>query len=345
MKQKRYLMYVSQLYALAILRPLQQTILARGDEVAWFFDGPGAAYLTDEERLLTSVDEVMRFAPVAVFVPGNWVPDFFPGIKVQVNHGFIANKFSGSKGHFRIRGFFDLYVTQGADTTLPFLELARKHGHFEVVETGWPKMDPLYWERDDIPHFERPVVLLGSTFTPRMSCALPLLETIERLSRSGKWQWLINLHPKMDSRVVSAYKKLQGEYLSFPDTDDVVSLLRSADVMVCDTSSILSEFMLQQKPVVTFKNQAPGSHLIDIDDPAKLEESIGRALTRPVELMFEIKKYTDMIHPYHDGKSSERVLAATDRLIERGIGHLKRKPLNLWRKFQLRKRLGYYRLT
>lgn len=342
MAPKRYLMYVSQLYALSILRPIQKAAKARGDEVAWFFDGKGSEYLASDECLIPSVKDVMRFKPDAIFVPGNWVPYFFPGVKVQVNHGFIANKFSDSKGHFRIRGFFDLYVTQGADTTGPFKELARKYGHFEVVETGWPKMDPLYWERDDIPKYDRPVVLLGSTFTPRMSCALPLLETITRLSKTGKWQWLINLHPKMDPEVVAAYKAIQGEFLDFPDTDDVIPLLRAADVMVCDTSSILSEFMLQQKPVVTFKNQLPGPYMIDIDDPDLLEKSIAFALTRPPEVMREIKKYTDIIHPYHDGKSSERVLQATDNLIEKGTGHLKKKPLNLWRKIQVRKRLKYW---
>lgn len=79
MKQKRYLMYVSQLYALAILRPLQDIIKRRGDEVAWFFDGDGVGYLRANERLLGSVAEVKMFNPDAVFVPGNWVPDFFPG--------------------------------------------------------------------------------------------------------------------------------------------------------------------------------------------------------------------------------------------------------------------------
>ncbi|PLX99400.1 MAG: CDP-glycerol--glycerophosphate glycerophosphotransferase [Desulfuromonas sp.] len=337
-------MYVSELYALGILRPMQKAARARGAEVAWFFEKDGAEHLTENERLLSSVEEVLAYKPDAVFVPGNWVPHFFPGIKVQVNHGFIANKFSDSKGHFRIRGFFDLYVTQGADTTGPFNELAKKHGYFEVVETGWPKMDPMYWQRDDIPQYDRPVVMLGSTFTPRMSCAMPLLETITRLSKTGKWQWLINLHPKMAPEVVASYKAIQGEYLDFPDTDDIVPLLRAADVMVCDTSSILSEFMLQQKPVVTFRNQAPGPHMIDIDDPEKLEASIEYALTQPPEIMEEIRKYTDLIHPYHDGRSSERVLDAADGLIERGLGHLKKKPLNLLRKYKVCKRLGYFSL-
>ena len=34
----RYLLYGSERYALAILRPLQAAIRARGDAAAWFFD-------------------------------------------------------------------------------------------------------------------------------------------------------------------------------------------------------------------------------------------------------------------------------------------------------------------
>ena len=52
MKQ-HYLLYGSERYALAILRPVQEAIRARGDEAAWFFDGPGAEDLVEGERLLT----------------------------------------------------------------------------------------------------------------------------------------------------------------------------------------------------------------------------------------------------------------------------------------------------
>ena len=40
--EKHYLLYGSERYALAILRPLQDAIRARGHHAAWFFDGPGA---------------------------------------------------------------------------------------------------------------------------------------------------------------------------------------------------------------------------------------------------------------------------------------------------------------
>lgn len=49
-------------------------------------------------------------------------------------------------------------------------------------------------------------------------------------------------------------------------------LLQQADVMLCDSSSIILEFMFLDKPVVTFRNSHPGPHLIDVDTP----EAVGR---------------------------------------------------------------------
>jgi len=57
---KRYLLYGSERYALAILRPLQTAIRARGCEVAWFFDGPGAEDLRPDESLLRTTAALVR---------------------------------------------------------------------------------------------------------------------------------------------------------------------------------------------------------------------------------------------------------------------------------------------
>ncbi len=343
---RRYLFYISQLYGFAIVRPLQDVIVSRGDEVAWFFDNPRKMmpYLRPNENILHSVAEVRNYNPCAVFVPGNVVPDFFPGIKVELFHGFHARKRSDERGHFRIRNFFDLYCTQGPDTTLPFQELAKTHGFFEVTETGWPKMDPLFERYTNATlKKSRNVILLTSTFTPRLSGAPELFEIVKQIAETGKWKWLVNFHPKMAPEVVQKYKSIQSENLVFLETDDIIPLLKAADVMVSDTSSVISEFLLQNKPVVSFRNRAPGPHLLNITEPEKLEESIAYALTRPDSLVSEIKKYSDRIHPYQDGRSSIRVLEAADRFVAKGRDHLKPKPFNLIRSLKIRKQLGYFR--
>lgn len=343
---RNYLFYISQLYAFAIVRPLQNAIISRGGDVAWFFDNPGklSHCLRPNEKQLKTVAQVKAYNPCAVFVPGNVVPDFFPGIKVELFHGFHARKRSDDRGHFRVRNFFDLYCTQGPDTTQPFKALEEAHGSFEVVETGWPKMDPLF---DDVsytkPERKRPVILFTSTFTPRLSAAPALFETVSRIAKNGKWKWVINFHPKMDGGIVNRYKSIQSDDLEFVETDDIIPLLKSADIMVSDTSSVLSEFLLLYRPVITFRNRRPGPHLINITDPEKLEESIDYGLTRPDAVMDQIKSYANRIHPYRDGRSSIRVLDATDRLCRKGRNHLKRKPLNLIRRLKVRRRLGYYR--
>lgn len=78
---KRILLYVAQPYAVEIMRPLQQAARERGSEARWFFETPasGTHLLRSDELQLRSVGAVKAFDPEAVFVPGNTVPDFFPG--------------------------------------------------------------------------------------------------------------------------------------------------------------------------------------------------------------------------------------------------------------------------
>ncbi len=346
---RRYLFYISQLYSFSILRPLQKMIISRGDDAAWFLVKPDklSPYLRSNEKWLKTVNEVKMYDPSAVFAPGNVLPDFFPGVKVQIFHGFDTHKRDDRKGHFRIRNLFDLYCTQGSETTEPFEKLAQRYRSFEVVETGWPKMDPLFDNTSQISNSEsripkQPVILFTSTFTPRLSAAPALFAEIQRLAKSGKWKWIVNFHPMMDYSVVEKYRSIQSDNLKYIETDDIIPLLKKADIMVSDTSSVLSEILLLYKPVVTFKNRRPGPYLLNITDTEELESTIEIALTQPELLIQEIKSYADRIHPYRDGCSSLRVLSATDDLIDRGRDHLKRKPFNLIRWLKIRQRLRYY---
>ena len=218
---RHYLLYGSERYALAILRPIQAAIRARGDETAWFFDGPGAEDLAPDETLL-SVAQVRAWKPYAVITSSNAVPHFFPGVKVETFHGFDA----GKPRHIYIRGFFDLYCTTGPRDTAAFSALAAKLGHFAVAETGFPKIDPFMARLGDAPEPVRrpPVILYHSTFSPSWSAAPVLYDEIRRLSRTGEWRWIVTFHPKMDPEMVAKYKALQNENLVFAENDNILDL-------------------------------------------------------------------------------------------------------------------------
>jgi CDP-glycerol glycerophosphotransferase (TagB/SpsB family) len=338
---RHYLLYGSERYALAILRPLQDAIRARGDTAAWFFDGPGGEELHGDERLLRETREVKQFAPRAVLTSSNAVPHFFPGVKTEVFHGFDA----GKPRHIYIRGFFDLYCTTGPRDTQAFQAESQRVGHFAVRETGWPKLDPFMRAHatDEPPPLRaQPAILYHSTFSPSWSAAGILYDTIKTMSGTGRWRWIVTLHPKSDAATVAKYRGLENEHLRFATEDNILDLFAQVDMMISDTSSALNEFLLTYKPVVTFRNRRPGPQLIDIDAPEKLQPAIERALARPPEVMREVRKYADSIHPCRDGRSSERVLQAVDDFIAQGARNPRPKPLNLWRKLKIRRRIGYW---
>jgi CDP-glycerol glycerophosphotransferase (TagB/SpsB family) len=336
---KKYLLYGSERYALAILRPLQEAIRARGGEAAWFFDGPGAGDLGADERLLT-VAGVRAWNPLAVITSSNAVPHFFPGVKVETFHGFDA----GKPRHIYIRGFFDLYCTTGPRDTAQFQAIADRLGHFQVAETGWPKLDPFLRSiAGPLPPVrDTPTILYHSTFSPSWSAAETLYGEVKRLSRDGRWRWIVTFHPKMNADTTARYRALENEHLRFAENDNILSLFPEVDMMCSDTSSALNEFLLTGKPVVTFRNRRPGPQLLDIQESAQFEAAIERALSRPAELLAAIREYGNQIHPYPDGRASERVLDAIDRFVAAGASNRRPKPMNLWRKLKIRKRIGYW---
>lgn len=351
MHPQKYLMYISQNYSYAVLRPLQEAVWARGGEVSWFLEGSqvNEMHLRTNEKQLNSIEQAIDWKPDVVFVPGNVVPNFIPGIKVGVFHGFNVGKVNrrGRLDHFEIRHCFDMYCTQGPDTTIPFQELAKQYKTFSVAETGWPTLDPLfqknennhYINRDD----KRKTVLLCSTFSRQLSCAPVIFEKIKELSQTGEWRWLVQFHPKMDQSIVDMYKSIQSENLQFVETDNVLPLLQAADVMLCDTSSVLIMHLLQRKPVVAFNNSSNNECLVHIDNLEQIRTAIEYALSQPLELMQKIDDYCTEIHPSRDGQSSQRVLNSVNEFMRGDVDKLVQKPLNLIRKFKMRRKLGYWK--
>ena len=341
---KHYLFYIAHNYAFEILRPLQQEIRRRGHDVAWFVEGDeiNPDYFHSGEKTLDTIKQVVNYNPIAVFVPGNLVPDFIPGLKVQVFHGFEWKK----KGHFRERGCFDLYCTQGPFFTQKFEQIRASHPYFTVVETGWPKADTLFsatayhWpNRRDVK-----TILYAPTFSPALTSATALFDEISALAKTHKdWQWIIKFHPKMSKNLVQQYQNISGDNLHVIETPELAPILQTADVIVSDTSSIITEFGLLNKPIVTFNNKESESHLLNISEAKDLFTVIKQALKADPSLLEKIRYNTSLMHPYFDGNSSARVLDATEKAIQSPPKELKTKPRNLLRKFKMRKKLGYWK--
>jgi CDP-glycerol glycerophosphotransferase (TagB/SpsB family) len=341
---KAYLFYIVHNYAFEILRPLQSEIRRRGHRVAWFVEGTeiDLSYFEEDELVLTDIPQVLDFAPRAVFAPGNLAPNFIPGLKVQIFHGFEWKK----KGHFRDRGCFDLYCTQGPFFSKKFQQMSKELQYFKVRETGWTKTDtlfnaqPYHWpqQRQCI------TILYAPTFSPALSSASDLFDEISRLAANHRqWQWLVKFHPKMSPQLIEQYRGLSSDNLHIIETVALAPVLQAADVILSDTSSIITEFALLNKPIVTYKNKAPEAHLLNIKRAEQLEATLTQATKADKDLRDKIAESADNMHPYTDGKSSSRVLDAAEEMILEGRSDLKNKPLNLLRMFKLRKKLAYWR--
>lgn len=114
--------------------------------------------------------------------------------------------------------------------------------------------------------------------------------------------------------------------------------------MFADTTSAIQEFLLQKKPVVTFNHTLKHDYLIQINQVESIETAFNKALSNPENLLQNIELYINELHPYSDGKSSARVVDATISFLQKDRSYLKQKPLNLIRKFKIRKRLRYFTL-
>ena len=119
----RILLFCENKYAVDILQPIQTEANKEGNnDVLWYVhqekipDFP----LKDCVKWTNSIQESFDFSPEAIYVPGNIVPYYLPGVKIQIFHGYAAEK----KDHWVIRRYFDIYCTQGPYFTSHFKTLA-----------------------------------------------------------------------------------------------------------------------------------------------------------------------------------------------------------------------------
>ena len=126
----KFILFCQNAYAFGIMSPIRDELVKRGSPYIWFVSKKLVQkFPFANEPHTSSILDLQFFQSDVIFVPGNEVPYYLRGIKTQIFHGLAGEK----KGHFRIRHYFDLYLTQGPYFTDRFNELKKKYGNFDVI--------------------------------------------------------------------------------------------------------------------------------------------------------------------------------------------------------------------
>lgn len=334
-------------YAFGILKPLHDELCKQANEVLWYIPQhlQSAFPFGNEARITGTIKDLSDFKSDAIFVPGNEVPHYLRGVKVQVFHGLAGEK----KGHFRIRNYFDLYLTQGPYFTKRFQELSDKYKDFEVAETGWCKLDTLYQnhnllkaERDKllVEHGKKNLVLFAPTFSPALTCSVKAKEEIFKIADHEDVFLLIKFHDLMNPQVADEYKELADlrNNVQVVTDKNILKYMIMSDFMISDTSSVVYEFILLNKPVITIDSHSENINWCNIPNHLNLYEVFNREI-KDDNYKSARQNTIDKYHPHTDGNSSARMIAAVESYIERN-GIPEKRKINIYRRYRMNKMFG-----
>lgn len=344
----KILLFCENKYAVDIVRPLQDEADRQGGhEVLWYVHKKKIPEfpLRNEVRWTNSIQEAYDFHPDAVFAPGNIVPYYLSGVKCSIFHGYAAEK----RDQFRIRNYYDMYMTQGPYFTQEFLKLQETYKDFEVVETGWTRQDWIARHRHDFEEERKALlwnngcdkmVLYAPTFSPKLSSLPKIKDDLIRLLTKKDILLLIKLHPLTQKAWVNEYIQLAENYSNviFEDDFAVTKYMLMADVMISDTSSTIYEMLLLDKPVITLDTVSQDPYWKNINDASQLISAYDEVFNNK-ELTEKRQWIISNYDPYTDGRCAERMLTAVSEYIKRH-GVPEKRKLNLWRKYVSIKTFG-----
>lgn len=339
----KVILFCQNAYAFGIMKPIRDVLKKDKHPYIWYIKPKlKELFPFNNDPVTQSIQELNKFDSDAIVCPGNEVPHYLKGVKVQIFHGLAGEK----KGHFRIRHYFDLYLTQGPYFTEGFNKLHQKYKNFDVKETGWPKLDTYVSIKNDAQqekesvltkHKASKLLLYAPTFSPSLTSAGDFLNEIKALANNKEYVIHLKFHDLMDTSHIDNYKSLANSFdnIYYIEERDIVKQLVMADILISDTSSVIYEFLLLDKPVITYNNINTQIRWNNITDATKLEKAVIENLsTDPFKN--QRSEVIASYHPYTDGKSSVRIIESIQNYIKQN-GVPKKRKLPLLRRLKINK--------
>ncbi len=342
----RFILFCQNNYAFGILGPIMEVLKEQGHDYLWFVRRKIVKdFPFRQENHTSSIIDLEAYLSDVIFVPGNEVPYYLRGLKVQIFHGLAGEK----KGHFRMRSYFDLYLTQGPYFTERFNQLRDRYNNFDVIETGWPKLDIYGKNRDAYAsyknellnkHSAKKILLYAPTFSPKLTSGPHLSDELKKLANNSDHLILIKFHPLMEKKWVLAYQELAAETrnIIYQAENNIIKFLLVADLLISDTSSVIYEFLLLDKPAITFKSIATNIRWENSDDYTALSALVERNLKEDPFADSRAEIY-QRYHPYNDGRSALRMVKTVEEYVT-AKGIPERRDISLLRKIKINSMFG-----
>ncbi|AKL78023.1 CDP-glycerol--glycerophosphate glycerophosphotransferase [Bacillus velezensis] len=270
--------------------------------------------ITDNYFLMTSVlNRRPQTTCIQVWHANGSLKKF--GLEDVTNQNRPASDISRFKKVYRS---FD-FVTVGSDAMADVFKKSFGIRDGQLLKTGVPLTDVYYEEhKPELKHkWPKKIILYAPTFRDydMQSFRLPFTEEQLTNALNGEYMLLVKLHPAVLHQISASF---ESELIKNVSDMRLHDLLKAADILITDYSSVPFEFALLNKPIFFFTydleeyDQKRG--LIDNytsvipgkachDSEALLEE-----MTKKPVRAEEMKRFSDKWNMYSDGNSSEALL-------------------------------------